>query len=145
MAEEQQQFEQQILLQQTEVLLEGSDTPGLEKLLNEQRSSDIAALVELFDNEQRRLVFDVLDKPISAEVLEKVDEATRGELFEILDDQELTVSRYEISGDLGAMMLYARGVELLGLFAGDEEESMFVYRADYFENGFEIVDKVPSR
>jgi len=56
------------------------------------------------------------------------------------DDQELTVSRYEISGDMGAMMLYARGVELLGLFAGDEEESMFVYRADYFENGFEVVD-----
>jgi len=54
------------------------------------------------------------------------------------DDQELTVSRYVISGDMGAMMLYARGVELLGLFAGDNEKSMFVYRADYFENGFEI-------
>jgi hypothetical protein len=38
------------------------------------------------------------------------------------------------------MMLYARGVELLGLYAGDEEESLFVYRADYFKNGFEVVD-----
>jgi hypothetical protein len=37
------------------------------------------------------------------------------------------------------MTLYARGVELLGLFAGDGEESLFVYRADYFEDGFEIV------
>ncbi len=54
------------------------------------------------------------------------------------DDQELIVSRYEISGDMGTMMLYARGVELLGLHAGDDEESLFVYRADYFENGFEI-------
>ena len=54
------------------------------------------------------------------------------------DDQELTVSRYVISGDMGAMMLYARGVELLGLFAGDDEESLFVYRADYFKDGFEI-------
>ena len=54
------------------------------------------------------------------------------------DDQVLTVSRYMVSGDMGAMMLYARGVELLGLYAGGNEESLFVYRADYFENGFEI-------
>jgi len=58
------------------------------------------------------------------------------------DDQELTVSRYVLSGDMGAITLYARGVELLGLFAGNDEESMFVYRADYFENGFEIVADV---
>jgi hypothetical protein len=55
------------------------------------------------------------------------------------DDQVLLVSRYVLSGDMGEMTLYARGVELLGLSAGDDEESMFVYRADYFENGFEIV------
>jgi len=55
-------------------------------------------------------------------------------------DQVLIVSRYVLSGDMGAMTLYARGVELLGLFAGDDEESLFVYRADYFENGFEIVE-----
>jgi len=54
------------------------------------------------------------------------------------DGEVLAVSRYILSGDMGAMTLYARGVELLGLYAGDDEESMFVYRADYFENGFEI-------
>jgi len=56
------------------------------------------------------------------------------------DDQVLTVSRYLLSGDMGAMTLYARGVELLGLFAGDDEESLFVYRADYFENGLGVVE-----
>lgn len=55
------------------------------------------------------------------------------------DDQVLIVSRYALSGDMGTVTLYARGVELLGLYAGDDEESLFVYRADYFENGFEIV------
>jgi len=55
------------------------------------------------------------------------------------DDQQLTVSRYLLSGDMGAMTLYARGVELLGLFTGDDEESLFVYRADYFEDGFEVL------
>ena len=53
-------------------------------------------------------------------------------------DQVLTVSQYQLSGDMGVMTLYARGVEMLGLYAGDDEESMFVYRADYFEDGFEI-------
>lgn len=71
-------------------LLESRNLPALGKLLNNQRSSDIAEVVELFDNEQRRPIFDVLDKPISAEVLEKVDEATRAELFDILEEQELT-------------------------------------------------------
>lgn len=56
------------------------------------------------------------------------------------DDQVMTVSRYLLSGDMGTMTLYARGVELLGLYAGDDEKSLFVYRADYFEDGFEIVE-----
>ena len=55
------------------------------------------------------------------------------------DGRELTVSQYEISGDMGTMTLYALGVEMLGLLAGDgEEESLFVYRADYFQDGFEV-------
>jgi hypothetical protein len=52
----------------------------------------------------------------------------------------MTVSRYFLSGDMGTMTLYARGVELLGLYTGDDEKSLFVYRADYFEDGFEIVE-----
>ena len=89
MPDEQKQLAQQILLQQLEVLLEADDSSGLSQLLSEQRSSDIAEVVELLDNEQRRAVFDVLDEPISAEVLEKVDQATRSELFEILQTKEL--------------------------------------------------------
>jgi len=57
------------------------------------------------------------------------------------DGRELTVSQYEISGDMGAMTLYALGVEMLGLRAGDnEDESLFVYRADYFQDGFDVGD-----
>ena len=54
------------------------------------------------------------------------------------DARQLIVSQYEISGDMGTMVLYALGTEFLGLFAGDEDDSLFVYRADYFENGFEV-------
>lgn len=56
------------------------------------------------------------------------------------NDRVLTVSRYRISGDMGDMILYAHGTELLGIVANSDEGSMFVYRADYFEDGFEVVD-----
>jgi len=81
--------EQKQLLQQVEAVLEADDTLALGRLLKEQRSSDIAEVVELLDDEWRRTIFDVLETPLAAEVLEKVDEATRSELFEILEVEEL--------------------------------------------------------
>ena len=54
------------------------------------------------------------------------------------DDRELVVSQYQISGNMGTMTLFAHGVEMLGLSAGSGDESMFVYRADYFEDGFDF-------
>jgi len=82
--------EQKQLLQQIGILLEANESQALGRLLNEQRPSDIAEVAELLDNEQRRVIFNVLDKLISAEVLEKVDQATRSELFEIIPTEELT-------------------------------------------------------
>ena len=104
MADEQKRLRQQILLQQIETLLE-ADNPELEKLLKEQRDSDIAEVVELLDNEQRRIVFDVLDKPTAAEVLEKVDEATRGILFELLAASEIKSIISELDLDDAADLL----------------------------------------
>ncbi|MHC4238715.1 MAG: magnesium transporter [Planctomycetota bacterium] len=97
--------EQKELLQQIEVQLESADADALGRLLNDQRSSDIAEIVTLLDNEQRRLVFDVLEKPISAEVLEKVDEATRGELFELLREDEIKSLVSELDFDDAADLL----------------------------------------
>ena len=96
---------QRQLVQRIEVLLEAGDKSGLSKLLNEQRSSDVAEVVELLDNEQRRTIFDVLDEPFSAEVLEKVDEATRGELFELLQEEELASLVSELDADDAADIL----------------------------------------
>ena len=84
MSERQRQFVEQVWR-----LLEAEDNSALRGLLNEQRSSDVAELVELLDNEQRRVIFDVLEAELSAEVLEKVDEATRSELFELLEEHEI--------------------------------------------------------
>ena len=97
--------EQKLLLQQIEHLLEKENMSALRKLLSDQRSSDIAEIVELVDNKERRAIFDVMDKQMSAEVLEKVDEATRAELFELLEDKELTNLVSELDPDDAADIL----------------------------------------
>jgi magnesium transporter len=116
--------EQKQLLQQIEILLEASDSQDLDKLLNEQRTSDIAEVVELLDNEQRRAVFDMLDKPISAEVLEKVDQATRSELFEIISTEELTGLILHLDPDDAADVLSElsreESAKVLGSISPDE-------------------------
>jgi magnesium transporter len=101
----QKKLSQQILLQQIEILLEANDTSGLYQLLSDRRSSDIAEIVELLDDEQRRIIFDVLDKPTAAEVLEKVDEATRGRLFELLTASEIKTIISELDFDDAADLL----------------------------------------
>jgi magnesium transporter len=105
MADEQKRLRQQILLQKIEILLESDNRPELEKLLKEQRDSDIAEVVELLDNDQRRIIFDVLDKPTAAEVLEKIDEATRGILFELLAAGEIKSIISELDLDDAADLL----------------------------------------
>ena len=105
MPDEQKQLVQQILLQQIEILLEGGDSSALRRVLKEQRSSDIAEVVELLDNEKRRVIFDVLDNTTSAEVLEKVDEATRGELLDLLSSQEVKAILSELDLDDAADLL----------------------------------------
>jgi len=97
--------EQKQLLHQIEALLEAEDKSALRELLSDQRSSDIAEVVELVDNEQRRAIFDAMDKATSAEVLEKVDEATRAELFELLKDEELSSIVSELDPDDAADVL----------------------------------------
>jgi len=97
--------EQKQLLQQISACLEADEPKALARLLNEQRASVLAEVVELLDNEQKRTIFDALDKPISAEVLEKVDEATRAELFELLEDNEVKNIISELDPDDAADLL----------------------------------------
>jgi len=104
--------EQKQLLQQIEGLLEAEEPEALARLLNEQRSSDIAEVVELFDNEQKRAIFNVLEKQMSAEVLEKVDEATRAEIFELLEEKELESIVSELDLDDAADLLAELSEEL---------------------------------
>jgi magnesium transporter len=97
--------EQRQLLEQIEAAFEASDTAALGQLLSEQRSSDIAEIVELLDNDQRRTVFDLLETPVSAEVLEKVSEAARDEIFELLTEHEINNLFSELDLDDAADLL----------------------------------------
>ena len=100
MAEERRQ-----LLEQIGPLLESGDTEALRRLLADQRSSDIAEVVELVDDAHRRLIFDALDTPVAAEVLEKVNEATREALFEQLEHAEIQGIISELDHDDAADLL----------------------------------------
>jgi magnesium transporter len=100
MNDEQKQFVDQI-----KPFLESEDKAALKELLSDQRTSDIAEIVEFVDNERRRIIFDAMDKPTSAEVLEKVDEATRAELFELLKNEELKGILRELDYDDAADIL----------------------------------------
>jgi magnesium transporter len=105
MADEKEQLSRQILLQQIELLLEDRDKPQLRQLVADQRTSTIAEVVELLDDDQRRIVFDVLEKPIAAEVLEKVDEATRGAIFDLLTAGEIKSIIPELDHDDAADLI----------------------------------------
>ncbi len=97
--------EQKRLLQQIESLIGSEDISALRQLLGDQRTSDVAEVVELVDNEYKRAIFDAIDGSTSAEVLEKVDEATRAELFELLKTQELSSIILQLDPDDAADVL----------------------------------------
>ncbi|MCF7974345.1 MAG: magnesium transporter [Phycisphaerae bacterium] len=105
MADENEKIQRQILLQQVEILLESRDLEGLKILLADQWESDIAEIVELVDNDERRLIFDTLDGEVRAEVLEKVNEATRDELYDLLHDHEIKAIFTELDHDDAADLI----------------------------------------
>ena len=108
--------------------LAAKDIRHLGDLLRQQRTSDIAEIVELFDPEERRLIFDALGKHDAAEVLEKVNEATRAELFDLFEDDELVDLISELDPDDAADVL----AEL------DQEESQEVLESLDSDNAEQI-------
>jgi hypothetical protein len=53
-------------------------------------------------------------------------------------DIELSVDRYGLESAFGDSLLFAKDGEFLGMIAGEGEDRLFVYRSDYFPDGFEI-------
>ncbi|MDI6447963.1 magnesium transporter [Anaerobaca lacustris] len=96
---------QEQLLHEISPLLERERLATLRELLYDWRTSDIAEIVELVDDDRRRLIFDVLEIPVAAEVLEKVNEATRDRLFEILTEEEIHRVFSELDWDDAADLL----------------------------------------
>lgn len=97
--------DQKILLKHITDLLESGQEHALQQLLAEQRTSDIADIVELLEPEESRRVFACMETAEAAEVFGKVDEATRGELFEVLEDAEVVNLISELDADDAADVL----------------------------------------
>ena len=94
-----------ILLKKIEELVESGDKEQLHALLDDERTSDIAEIIEIFNPHKSQIIFRCLDKSDAAEVFEKVDEATRSELFEVFDDEELVDLISELDPDDAADVL----------------------------------------
>ena len=129
--------EQKILLKQVETLLESNNTQRLRVLLSDQRTSDIAEVVELMTPDKCRKIFDALKKSEAAEVFEKVDEATRWELFDLFNDEELVDLISELDPDDAADVLAELDKEesqevLEGMASEDAEQikELMVYSED---------------
>ncbi len=97
--------EHKLVLEEVKPLFESEDTAGLRAFLKDKRSSDIAEIVPLLNDEQRMVLFNVLDKHAAAEVLAKTEEATRAAVFELLSEQELKSIFIELDPDDAADLL----------------------------------------
>lgn len=54
--------------------------------------------------------------------------------------QTLSVDAFAVTSDIGNSLLLARDNEFLAVLAEGDEESLLVYRTDFFPEGFEIVE-----
>jgi len=58
------------------------------------------------------------------------------------EEQTIVVDAYLVESTLGESLLLAKGREFVALVAGTSDESLAVYRSDFFPDGFEILDRV---
>ena len=137
--------EQKELLQQIELLLESEDMSALGELLGDQRSSDIAEVVELVDNDRRRDIFDVMDDPMSAEVLERKDhllkmsgrEVFKNAVRSMAEGADLALLRAGMTGDDIDLLIphqaNMRIIDSTAKYAGIPREKVYV-NVDRFGN-----------
>jgi Mg/Co/Ni transporter MgtE len=102
------------LLKEIAPLLEGGDREALRRWLDSRRESDIAELVEAVDPDQARRIFDALTTPEAAQVLSKVNEATRTQVIAWLDDREIQA----LSGELDPDKIHVPSIFVKRIFQG---------------------------
>jgi magnesium transporter len=79
----------QAMRQQIEALLEASDLDALRVILKSEHPADIADLLELFDDEQRVLIFNLLQSDVAAEVLDETSSEITRDLVEAVPDEKI--------------------------------------------------------
>ena len=77
------------LLEAVQQCLERDDHGRLGGILSQARSSDLAEIMELLDDDRRQILFGLLDAHDAGEVLEKVDSATMQSMVEDLSADDL--------------------------------------------------------
>ncbi|AQQ08296.1 Magnesium transporter MgtE [Sedimentisphaera cyanobacteriorum] len=97
-------------------------------LLDQQRTSRIAEVMELLEGDRNAVILGCLPKEESSEVFEKLDEATRAELYELLNVRQLKTLIYELDPDDAADILSelppSASEHLLRTMKPDESETI---------------------
>jgi magnesium transporter len=114
----------QDIRQQIDDLLTRGDLTSLQAYLIEQHPADIADALELLDDDQRVVIFDLLQTKVAAEVLdETLTEITR-ELTDALPDEKIADLLEEMPMDDAAEVLSelreGRAEDLIGLMEPEE-------------------------
>lgn len=116
------------LLDRIEQLIEAKHFDQLRELLSKSRTSYVAEVVEVLDDDARQILFDLLDPPEAGEVLEKIDEATRSEVVEDLSSDVLTKIVATLppdeAADVMAHMSPAQTEEVLDHIPSDESDQI---------------------
>jgi magnesium transporter len=97
--------EQKQTLQNIEPLLENRDNNALQEALKSEHSGDIAEIVEIVNPDYKLQIFNALPNKTAAEVLEKIDPATRTEVFDQLSEERIKAFFAELDLDDAADLL----------------------------------------
>lgn len=110
--------------QRVEALLESDDRAGLRVFLRDQHPADIADLLELLDDEQRVIVFDLLREDVAAEVLDETHTEVTRDLVDAIADEKiadlLEVLPMDDAAEILSELELERAADLLKLMEPDE-------------------------
>lgn len=97
--------EQKQTIERIEPLLESGDSTALQQALQSEHFGDIAEIVEIVNQDYRLQIFNALSNDTAAKVLEKLDPATRTEVFELLTEERIKAFFTELDLDDAADLL----------------------------------------
>lgn len=118
--------------------LDVKDAPFIQKVLDGVNPADISALLDEFDAEEGKYVFDLLPLEVGADILEDLEEDIRAEFIKEFSASELAAYLEIMDSDDGTDILYAMSVaernEVIREIADEKKASNLMELLEYDED-----------